>query len=101
MKTDPKKDYHSKIFPLNFLITNSDSFTLTGFEEFLVSLVCSVTDNVDSIGVNLLKARSNLIKARSNFTNTIKGLSSLGIISSSSFSLLQVLTTLLFHYQFL
>ena len=75
-----QKNCHSKIFMLNFLCTNSDSLTLTGSEEFLVSLLRSLTDNVEihSIGGTLLKARSN-------FANISKKLSS--IISSSSFSL--------------
>ena len=57
-----QKDCHSKIFPLNFLITSSGSLTLTGFKKFQVLLVCSVTDNTenDSIGGTLLKVSSNL-----------------------------------------
>ena len=66
------------IFPLNVLITNSRSLTLTDLEEFLVSLVCFVTDNIgnDSNGGTFLKALSY-------FTNISKKLFSLGIISSS------------------
>ena len=34
------------ILPLNVLITNLRSLSLADFEEFLVSLVCFVTDNI-------------------------------------------------------
>ena len=55
---------------------------MTGFDEFLVSLVCSLTDNVENYSIG-----GTLLKARSNFASISKKLSSLRINFSSSFSL--------------